>query len=135
MRPKPSLLNTVSEGLTDPKWLQPGLFARRLGIEVVRLPLYKRPKTASILFFKPSEVLTAADDKGELDPIPVPVDGNTIVLNSNKLHHERDAIFHECFHYVEHRMFFQLQQLHNTDVIRLSRWKPVEMRKKRTQPH
>lgn len=128
------ILNTVCEGLTDPKWLQSGLFARRLGLEVVRLPLYKRTKTASILFFKPSEVLMAADDKEELDPIPVPVDGNTIVLNSKKPHHERDAIFHECFHYVEHRLFFQLQQLHNTDVIRLSRWKPVEMRKNERSP-
>lgn len=128
------ILNTVCEGLSDPKWLQPGLFARRLGLKVVRLPLYKRPKTASILFFKPGEVLTAADDKEEQEPIAVPVDGNTIVLNSKKPNHERDAIFHECFHYVEHRLFFQLQRLHNTDVIRLSRWKPVEIRKNERSP-
>ena len=128
------ILNTACEGLTDPEWLRPGLFARRLGLEVVRLPLYKRPKTASILFFKPGEVLTSADNKEEQESIAVPVDGNTIVLNSKKTNHERDAIFHECFHYVEHRLFFQLQRLHNTDVIRLARWKPVEIRKNERSP-
>lgn len=92
-----------------------------MGLKIVYLPLYKRPRTASILFFGSGEVLTFADDKDKEEPVSVKVAGNTIVLNTRRADHERDAIFHECFHYAEHRMFFQLQQLHNTDVSVLSK--------------
>jgi len=128
------IFSTVSEGLSDPKWLQPGLFAERLGLNIIYLPLYKRPRTASILFFGPGEVLIAADSDEKLEPIPVKVDGNTIVLNTRKPGQERDAIFHECFHYVEHRLFFQLQQLHNTDISRLAQWRPVKLKKEERSP-
>ena len=128
------IFHTISEGLSDAKWLQPGLFAERLGLNIVYLPLYKRPRTASILFFGPGEVLTAADSEEKLEPIPVKVNGNTIVLNTRKPGQERDAIFHECFHYVEHRLFFQLQQLHNTDISYLAKWKPVELKKDERSP-
>lgn len=56
------------------------------------------------------------------------------MLNTRRADHERDAIFHECFHYAEHRMFFQLQQLHNTDVSVLSKWKPVSLEKSERSP-
>ena len=128
------IFHTISEGLSDAKWLQPGLLAERLGLNIVYLPLYKRPRTASILFFGPGEVLTAADSEEKLEPIPVTVNGNTIVLNTRKPGQERDAIFHECFHYVEHRLFFQLQQLHNTDISYLAKWKPVELKKDERSP-
>ena len=128
------IFNTVREGLTNPQWLQPGLFAERMGLKIVSLPLYKRPETSSILFFSPGEVLTAADPEEELEPVPVRVDEHTIVLNSSKPEQERDAIFHECFHYAEHRLFFQLQQLHNTDIRNLARWKPVELKKDERSP-
>ena len=128
------IFHTISEGLSDAKWLQPGLLAERLGLNIVYLPLYKRPRTASILFFGPGEVLTAADSEEKLEPIPVKVNGNTIVLNTRKPGQERDAIFHECFHYVEHRLFFQLQQLHNTDISYLAKWKPVELKKDERSP-
>ena len=128
------IFHTISEGLSDAKWLQPGLLAERLGLNIVYLPLYKRPRTASILFFGTGEVLTAADSEEKLEPIPVKVNGNTIVLNTRKPGQERDAIFHECFHYVEHRLFFQLQQLHNTDISYLAKWKPVELKKDERSP-
>lgn len=128
------IFHTISEGLSDAKWIQPGLFAERLGLNIVYLPLYKRPRTASILFFGPGEVLTAADSEEKLEPIPVKVNGNTIVLNTRKPGQERDAIFHECFHYVEHRLFFQLQQLHNTDISYMAKWKPVELKKDERSP-
>ena len=128
------IFHTISEGLSDAKWLQPGLLAERLGLNIVYLPLYKRPRTASILFFGPGEVLTAADSEEKLEPIPLKVNGNTIVLNTRKPGQERDAIFHECFHYVEHRLFFQLQQLHNTDISYLAKWKPVELKKDERSP-
>lgn len=128
------IFHTISEGLSDAKWLQPGLLAERLGLNIVYLPLYKRPRTASILFFGTGEVLTAADSEEKLEPIPVKVNGNTIVLNTRKPGQERDAIFHECFHYVEHRLFFQLQQLHNTDISYLAKWKPVELKQDERSP-
>ena len=105
-----------------------------MGLEIVYLPLYKRPRTSSILFFGPGEVLTFADDEDKEEPVSVKVAGNTIVLNTRRADHERDAIFHECFHYAEHRMFFQLQQLHNTDVSVLSKWKPVSLEKSERSP-
>lgn len=128
------ILDIVSEGLSDPQRIQPGLFVKHMGLKLVYLPLYKRPRTSSILFFDPGEVLTFADDDDKEEPVSVKVDGNTIVLNTRRADHERDAIFHECFHYVEHRMFFQLQQLHNTDVSVLSKWKPVSLEKSERSP-
>lgn len=128
------IFHAVSEGLSDPKWLQPGLFAERMGLKIIHLPLYKQPRTSSILFFSPGKVLTAADPEEKLDPVPVMVDGDTIVLNSRKPGQERDAIFHECFHYAEHKLFFQLQQLHNTDISCLAKWKPVELKKDERSP-
>ena len=99
-----------------------------MGLMIVTLPLYKRPETSSILFFSSGEMLMAADPEEELEPVPVRVDEHTIVLNSRKPDQERDAIFHECFHYAEHRLFFQLQQLHNTDIRNLANWKPVQLK-------
>ena len=54
--------------------------------------------------------------------VSVAVEANTIVLNSHLSGREKDAIFHECFHYVEHRLFFKLQQLHNNDIAAIGRW-------------
>lgn len=128
------ILDIVSEGLSDPQRIQPGLFVKCMGLKIVYLPLYKRPRTSSILFFGSGEVLTFADDEDKEEPVSVKVAGNTIVLNTRRVDHERDAIFHECFHYAEHRMFFQLQQLHNTDVSVLSKWKPVSLEKSERSP-
>lgn len=128
------ILRVAHEGLQDPRWLRPEEFAKRMGLKIVYLPLYKRPRTSSILFFDPGEVLTAADKDEKLDPIPVRVDRNTIVVNNRKSGHEHDAIFHECFHYAEHRLFFQLQQLHNTDIRFLAQWKPVELKEDARSP-
>ena len=47
------IADLVPEGLSDPSRLRPYPFAERLGLKIVSLPLYKRPKTASILFFGP----------------------------------------------------------------------------------
>ena len=98
----------IGEDLSDPQKIKPGLFAERMGLKLISLPLYKRSRTSSILFFSPGEVLTSADGEDKEEPIPVQIDCNTIVLNIRRPGQERDAVFHECFHYTEHRMFFQL---------------------------
>ncbi len=69
------ILNIVSEGLHDPKYLSGRLFAERLGLKIERLPLYKRKQTSSILFFGPGEVLTQKDEHEA--PVSVSIDADT----------------------------------------------------------
>ena len=126
------IADLVPEGLSDPSRLRPYPFAERLGLKIVSLPLYKRPKTASILFFGPGEVLTGSS--ADAPSVSVAVEANTIVLNSHLSGREKDAIFHECFHYVEHRLFFKLQQLHNNDIAAIGRWRPVTLKEGRRSP-
>ena len=99
------IFQLAPEGLHDPSKLKPEAFAKRLGLKIVELPLYKRPRTSSILFFDAGEA--QVDSSGF--PVSVDIEANTIVLNSHVPEKRRDAIFHECFHFVEHRLFFQLQ--------------------------
>ena len=129
------IFQIAPEGLQDPQWLHPGLFAERLGLRLLNLPLYRRPRTASILFFGPGEALTASEENGDkAPPVPVQVEANTIVINSRCIGKERGAVFHECFHFMEHRLFFHLQRLHCSDVARLGQWKPVALEKNGRSP-
>ena len=75
------IADLVTEGLSDPLRLRPYPFAERLGLKIVSLPLYKRPKTASILFFGPGDVL--AGSSADAPSVSVAVEANTIVLNSH----------------------------------------------------
>lgn len=129
------IFQVAPEGLQDPQWLHPSLFAERLGLRLLHLPLYRRPRTASILFFGPGEALTASEEDGDKEPpVPVQVEANTIVINSRCIGKERGAVFHECFHFMEHRLFFQLQRLHCSDVARLGQWKQVALEKNGRSP-
>ena len=129
------IFQLVPEGLQDPSKLKPEVFAKRLGLKIVELPLYKRPRTSSILFFGAGEVQAASDESSNSEfPISVDIEANTIVLNSRVPEKRRDAIFHECFHFVEHRLFFQLQQMHNDDIARIGQWKPLSLQKNERSP-
>ena len=122
------------EGLSDPAQLQANLFADRLGLRVIQLPLYNRPQTESILFFGAGTVQVAINGECTNEEwMLVPVAANTIVLNTIP-GREKNAIFHECFHYVEHRLFYQLQRMHNNDVSRLAQWRPVRLEKNKRSP-
>ena len=122
------------EGLSDPAQLQPDLFADRLGLRVIQLPLYNRPQTESILFFGSGTVQVAINGECTNEEwMLVPVAANTIVLNTIP-GREKNAIFHECFHYVEHQLFYQLQRMHNNDVSRLAQWRPVRLEKNKRSP-
>ena len=105
------LLRFCADGLRDPKQLEAERLAGALGLTIVNLTLDDRPETASILFFEAGSV----DVRGEGR---VRVAANSIVLNRDSAcrFSRRDAIFHECFHYVEHRLFFQLQRLGGRDL-------------------
>ena len=120
----------VPEGLRDPSKLKPEAFAKRLGLKIIELPLYNRPRTASILFFGAGEVQT---DSGGF-PVSAAIEANTIVLNGNAPEKRKDAIFHECFHFIEHRLFFQLQRMHNDDIARIGQWKPLALQKNERSP-
>ena len=124
------IFQLAPEGLHDPSKLKPEAFAKRLGLKIVDLPLYKRPRTSSILFFDAGEA--QVDSSGF--PVSVDIEANTIVLNSHAPEKRRDAIFHECFHFVEHRLFFQLQQMHNDDIARIGQWKPLSLQKNERSP-
>ena len=75
------IADLVPEGLNDPSRLRPYPFAERLGLKILSLPLYKRPKMASILFFGPGDVLTGSSE--DAPSVSVAVEANTIVLNSH----------------------------------------------------
>lgn len=129
------IFRIAPEGLHDPEQLRPAVLAGRLGLKIVGLPLYRRDRTASILFFDAGEVLVCQDvQQPRLPPVPVRVEADTIVLNTTGKFNGNRAIMHECFHYVEHRLFFQLQQLHNSDVMEITRWKRVDVRKQERGP-
>lgn len=129
------IFRIAPEALHDPEQLRPDMLAERLGLKIVGLPLYRRDRTASILFFDAGEVLVCQDARQpRLPPVPVRVEADTIVLNTAGEFNGNRAIMHECFHYVEHRLFFQLQQLHNSDVMEIIRWKRVDVRKQERGP-
>ena len=129
------IFRIAPEGLHNPEQLRPAVLAERLGLKIIHLPLYQRDRTASILFFDAGEVLVCQDvQQPQLPPVPARVEENTIVVNSMKGFNSNRAIMHECFHYVEHQLFFQLQQLHNSDVMEITRWKRVDVQKKERGP-
>ncbi|MDY2656469.1 MAG: hypothetical protein SOV75_05580, partial [Candidatus Limiplasma sp.] len=129
------IFRIAPEGLQDPEQLCPAVLAERLGLKIISLPLYQRDRTASILFFDAGEVLVCQDvQQPQLPPALSRVEENTIVVNSMKGFNSNRAIMHECFHYVEHQLFFQLQQLHNSDVMEITRWKRVDVQKKERGP-
>ena len=103
------------EGLHDPGRLSAERLAGALGLEIVDLALDDRPETASILFFEAGGVFVRGEGMRR-------VAANTIVLNRDSAcrFSRKDAVFHECFHYIEHRLFFQLQKMHMSDLSALA---------------
>ena len=118
------LFRYCPEALHDPKLLNPWNLTHSLGLHVSRLPLANQDRVESILFFCDGEVLTQENDHAQTRIVAVPAD--TIVLNQRypKSNFEKNAIFHECFHYVEHEMFFRLQAMYSNDPCRIPQWKP-----------
>lgn len=114
--------------------------ARWMGLEVLRLPLYKRSNTKSLLFFCDGHIMVEEDDGEETDRNPsakkkgrsISVPANTIVINTNTVH--KDAcqleVFHEFIHYEWHYMFYKLQDMHNND-IRSLKVRKIQRKKER----
>lgn len=112
------------EALKNPALLNVGNLTERLGLNVIYLPLYRRENTKSILFFATSRVNIVGEDGR---PEKRYIAAKTIVLNSNYTRpgFEREAIFHECYHFIEHRLFFKLQRAATDDFQSFRGWKPA----------
>ena len=77
------IFRIAPEALHDPTYLRPAVLAERLGLKIIGLPLYRRDRTASILFFDAGEVLVCQDvQQPQLPPVHVRVEADTIVLNT-----------------------------------------------------
>ena len=94
--------------------------AHRMGLSIIYLPLYADDGVGSILFFSQGKVLTRDKEQAvkKLPPTEVTVPANTIVINTNiiKREYSNYDIFHECYHYQIHYLFFILQQTLSNDL-------------------
>ena len=114
------LENYYPEALSDLRTHKAIVLAERMGLSVMTLPLYKRPKTKSILFFCESEIEVCSDQEDQSKEIPeiVCIPANTIVINTNLIPEDscQLSIYHECIHFDWHYLFYRLQDMHNNDV-------------------
>lgn len=108
------------EALGDLKTHKAFVLAERMGLKVMTLPLYKRPKTKSILFFCKSEIAVCLNREDQSKEVPeiVRIPENTIVINTNLIPEDSCQlnIYHECIHFEWHYLFYRLQDMHNNDV-------------------
>ena len=94
--------------------------AECMGLSIKYLPLYKDENTNSCIFFNKCEIL--AKDNLPLDdaePQHVVISAGTIVINTNcikRVEHSEFHIYHECFHYENHYLFYASQKLACSDI-------------------
>lgn len=119
----------LPEALTDPTKRISGDLAKRMGLTIEFHPIYEHRNVESIIFFKQDE-LSIGEDRKEKDAQgkerhikarfgkPVIIPANTIVINTNKICQDYSSfnVFHECYHYEEHYLFFCLQEMGSNDV-------------------
>ena len=116
------------EALTDPRKRNANVLAEKMGLSIMHHPVYEHRGVDSILFFK-EDYLSLGEDRyekgkdGKKKRIkaksgkPIVIPENTIVVNSNRIKQEYSSfnIFHECFHFQEHYLFYCLQELASND--------------------
>ena len=116
------------EALTDPKMRNAKMLAEKMGLTIAYHPVYEHRGVDSIVFFKEDYLSLGEDryEKGEdgkkkhiKDETgkPIVISANTIVVNSNRIKKEYSSfnIFHECYHFQEHYLFYCLQELASND--------------------
>lgn len=116
------------EALTDPQKRNAELLARWLGLTIVYHPIYEHKGVDSIVFFKEDYLSVGEDryektEKGKKKHIKAPcgndilIPANTIVINTNRIRREHSSynIYHECYHFQEHYLFYALQELASND--------------------
>jgi len=124
-----------TEALCDLKEHNAYEMAERMGLQVMTLPLYKRPRTKSILYFCEGEIVVCANQEEQTSETPeiVRIPGNTIVINSTVIPTDSCHlnIYHECVHFAWHYLFYRLQDMHNNDVKGLKTRRVVKTEKRR----
>ena len=97
--------------------------AKAMGLEIKNASLYRNHYTAAVLYLREGFARVVAsgasgsgsDDEGFKD---IKVPAKTILINDNHEHKgdvDRD-VYHECGHYEWHSMFYELQNLHASDL-------------------
>ena len=108
------------EALFIPNYRDPVKLAERMGLRIEYYPLYNHQHAGAILFFADSElqICDNRQDAEEAMPRTIHVIANTIVVNTNAVRSEYSGfnIYHECFHYEYHYLFYRLQDMYNTDI-------------------
>ena len=116
------------EALTDPRKRNAEDLAQRMGLTIMHRPVYEHRGVDSIVFYK-EDYLSLGEDRyeksgnGKKKHIkaaagnPVVIPANTIVVNSNRIRREYSSfnIYHECYHFYEHYLFYCLQELASND--------------------
>ena len=112
----------LPEALWDPSKRDAQELANKMGLQIQLLPLYDRENEAGILFFREGELKVLPKNKPiGTPPITVKIPARTIVINECHDSHAypQYEIFHECFHYEEHYLFYRLQGLCCNDTKRI----------------
>ena len=115
------------EALEDPNIRTAKRLAEKMRLTIMHEPVYEHRGVKSILFFREDQLSLGvdrweADAKGRKKRILEPgksvtVPANTIVINTNRVRRDYSSfdIFHECYHYYEHYLFYCLQELASND--------------------
>ena len=111
------------EALAIPALRDPEKLAALMGLEVQYYPLYDCKGIGGVIFFADGELLVREEQQGFKAETPrtIQIKANTIVVNTNAVRRSYAAfdIFHECFHYEYHYLFFRLQEMYNSDLRRI----------------
>lgn len=119
----------LSEALRDPSKRVAETLAKKMGLRIEFHPVYEHRDVDSIVFFK-TDSLEIGEDRTETGKDgkekhiksktskPVIIPANTIVVNTNRVRRDYSSfhIYHECYHYSEHYLFFRLQEMDSNDL-------------------
>lgn len=130
------LLRHCPEHFTQPRGRYAQTLARRMGLQVMWLPLHQRGRTRSILFFRPGRVMIAGSDDGQALLRVVRIPAGTILINTNAVQRDQCQleILHECIHYEWHWMFFRLQEMQHSDLRGMKRRGGINAREAQSKP-
>ena len=117
------------DALRDWRCIDAFQLAKAMGLQIMSLRLYRKPKTKSILYWTDSTVLVQSvcgDD--DAPPVEITVPADTIVTNENivPVNNRTLHIFHECFHAEYHWLFYRLQEMHNNDLRAIKKKRKVK---------
>ena len=94
--------------------------AKRMGLGIIRVALYKKSRRKSFFNFHESQelVLPEGNDDENRKPVLITIPSDTIVINTRRQEPDEGemSVFHECIHWYWHYLFYRLQALHNSDI-------------------